>query len=98
MTLEDFRGTLRSDNPPAGLTSPLLALWHDGRGNWEEAHRIAQDIDDEFGCWVHAYLHRKEGDLENARYRYRRAERPAASGSLEAEWAEIVSTFLQPDR
>ncbi len=90
MTLDEFRQ--RDD--PAGLSGALRALWHDMRGDWDEAHRIAQDVEDETGAWVHAYLHRKEGDLSNASYWYRRAGRPAATGTLEEEWRSIVSALL----
>jgi hypothetical protein len=95
MTLKDFEASLPDREPPASLAPALLALWHDGRGDWERAHQIAQEIDTPQGAWVHAYLHRKEGDLSNARYWYRRADRPEASGSLESEWSNIVTTFLE---
>ena len=95
MTLADFRHTLEGDSPPPELSAPLVALWHDGRGDWDAAHRIAQDIDDSTGAWVHAYLHRKEGDVGNAGYWYARASKPAANGSLEDEWAAIVAALLQ---
>jgi hypothetical protein len=94
MTLDDLKATLSSSTPPAGLAPAVLALWHDARGNWKEAHRVAQDVDTVDGSWVHAYLHRKEGDLGNAAYWYRRAERPVASGGLDAEWDQIVTTLL----
>jgi hypothetical protein len=90
MTLDEFRRT----QDPAALTGPLLALWHDMRGDWDEAHRIAQDVDDDRGAWVHAYLHRKEGDLSNASYWYRRARRAVAAGSLQEEWQSIVTALL----
>src|SRR5690242_5883415 len=78
----------RDAAPPADATLPVQALWHDARGDWEAAHRCAQDDSSPAGSWVHAYLHRKEGDLGNAGYWYARAGRrqPAASVSLEAEW------------
>ena len=93
MTIDEFRATLSSTTPPA--VAPLLvALWHDGRGNWEQAHRVAQEVDDLNGAWVHAYLHRKEGDLGNAAYWYGRAQQPTATDALEAEWERIVRTLL----
>jgi hypothetical protein len=95
MTLDAFTASLEDPAPPDGLSSALLALWHDGHGEWDEAHRVAQDIEDTTGAWVHAYLHRKEGDLGNAGYWYRRAGRPAASGSLEQEWQAIVTALLK---
>ena len=93
MTIEEFRATLADGTPP--VVTPLLrALWHDARGDWEKAHELAQEVDDASGAWVHAYLHRKEGDLGNAGYWYRRAGQPVATDSLDAEWARIVSALL----
>jgi hypothetical protein len=94
MTLSQFRETLVSLEPPPGLGAALEALWHDGRGDWETAHRVAQDIDTPDGAWIHAYLHRKEGDPGNAAYWYRRAARPVASVPLAAEWDAIVTELL----
>ena len=85
MTLDEFQATCRRRSPPA-VAPLLIALWHDARGDWDAAHRVAQDVDDESGAWVHAYLHRKEGDLGNAAYWYRRAGKPVATDSLDAEW------------
>jgi hypothetical protein len=93
VTLDDFRATLAAADPP-GVAPPLLALWHDARGDWDTAHRVAQDVDDANGAWVHAYLHRKEGDAGNAAYWYKRARRPVATGDLRAEWEQIVSALL----
>ncbi len=72
----------------------LLALWWDAKGDWDRAHEIAQDVGGADGAWVHAYLHRKEGDLGNAVYWYRQAGRGAASGDLRVEWEEIVGEML----
>lgn len=94
MTVESFRTSLTSAEPPKDLPAVLVALWHDGRGDWEAAHRVAQDIDDANGAWVHAYLHRKEGDRPNAGYWYRRAAKPVATGALEDEWSAIVAALL----
>jgi hypothetical protein len=94
MTLDQFNATLAEHVAPEALSPALRALWEDAKGNWEAAHRIAQDIDDRTGAWIHAYLHRKEGDIGNAGYWYRRASRPAAEDSLEEEWARIVSALL----
>ena len=93
MTLEEFRATLALDAPP-DLAPALVALWHDAKGDWSRAHEVAQDVDDESGAWVHAYLHRREGDEGNAGYWYRRADKPHAHDSLDAEWARIVSALL----
>jgi hypothetical protein len=93
VTLEEFRATLSNATPP-DVSPALVALWHDARGDWEKAHLVAQDVDDDSGSWVHAYLHRKEGDLGNAGYWYRRAQRPAATDSLKDEWTRIVAELL----
>ena len=92
MTLEELR---RAEREPQDAAPALRALWHDLRGDWDGAHRIAQDIDGAAGAWVHAYLHRKEGDLANAGYWYRRAQRPVAQGSLQDEWESIASALLK---
>jgi len=94
MTIDEFRASLAGAQPPA--VSPLLrALWHDAKGDWDRAHALAQDEDERSGAWVHAYLHRKEGDLGNAAYWYRRAHQPVATDSLDVEWARIASALLQ---
>ena len=77
-----------------GSSPALRALLWDAKGDWEQAHRCAQERDDEAGMRVHAYLHRKEGDLENAEYWYRRARTKAPAVSVHAEWTELVSHFL----
>jgi hypothetical protein len=82
------------DTPPDGLTPLLRALWRDACGDWNGAHQIAQDDDGRDAAWVHAYLHRKEGDVGNAEYWYGRARRSAATGSFEDEWYAIASALL----
>jgi hypothetical protein len=93
MTLDEFRASLRAPGPP-DVSAPLKALWRDAHGDWNGAHEIAQAIDDEIGAWIHAYLHRKEGDPGNASYWYRRAGQPVAKESLEQEWQQIVVALL----
>lgn len=93
MTLEEFRNSAREGQPPAS-TPALIALWHDARGDWERAHQAAQDLETKEGAWIHAYLHRKEGDIANAGYWYRRAGKPECAGSLEAEWTSIATALL----
>ncbi len=93
MTLAEFRASLTLPQPPE-VSAALLALWHDGRGDWDAAHRVAQDIDTPTGAWIHAYLHRKEGDSGNAAYWYRRANQPIATDSLEMEWTTIAEALL----
>ena len=95
MTLDELKASVDSNEPPSGLSQPLLALWHDARGNWEAAHTVAQDIDGPDGAWIHAYLHRKEGDPSNAAYWYRRASRPVCEDALDAEWTRIATAMLQ---
>jgi len=96
MTLVQFKATLTEASPPSLPSRALLALWHDGRNDWAAAHRVAQEIEDLNGAWVHAYLHRKEGDAGNAAYWYRRAGRPLSRLSLQDEWTEIVEALLEP--
>jgi len=93
-TLEAFRDSLRSEAPPAGLSQALQALWREAKGDWPAAHRLAQAEDDAAGAWVHAYLHRVEGDLANAGYWYRRAGRPVCTQPLAEEWAAIAAALL----
>jgi hypothetical protein len=94
VTLEEFRASLAKPRPPAGLGKPLEALWHAGRGDWERAHRIAMSAKSRDAAWVHALLHRQEGDLDNARYWYRQAKRPEHGGTLDEEWAAIAADLL----
>ena len=94
MTIEQFRSTLSQHDANPEWPPALRAMWEDAKGNWNEAHAVAQEIEDKTGSWIHAYLHRKEGDLGNAGYWYRRAGRPAATDSLNEEWDRIVSSLL----
>jgi hypothetical protein len=94
MTLAEFKRTTSRARPPDGLGPALIALWHDAHGDWDAAHATAQDVNDASGAWVHAYLHRKEGDLGNAAYWYRRANKPESHDSLDAEWERIVTELL----
>lgn len=82
----------RETAPPAAWSGAVRALWHDARGDWERAHECAQEDHSREGSWVHAYLHRKEGDLGNAGYWYSRAGRraPGPGVPLEREWEEIA--------
>lgn len=94
MTLERFRETLADEAAPEGLSPALRAMWHDAKGDWAAAHAVAQELDDRTGSWIHAYLHRKEGDLGNAGYWYRRAGQPTAHDTLDEEWTRIVAALL----
>jgi hypothetical protein len=97
MDFAAFKLSLTADHPPRGLTAPLKALWWAARDDWTKAHEIAQEHDDAPSAWVHAYLHRVEGDTSNAGYWYRRAGHPAAKSSLPAEWESIVRALLEPE-
>lgn len=95
MHLDLFRHSLELTAPPAELTLYLRVLWLDSKGDWEGAHDIAQEIEDADGSWLHAYLHRKEGDLPNAGYWYHRAGRAQPDLSVDAEWDQLVEHFVQ---
>lgn len=94
MNASDFHASLAAPVPPASLSPALEALWWDGKGDWDTAHARLQSGTDADSAWVHAYLHRKEGDLSNAGYWYRRAGRPMADGPLATEWEGIVRALL----
>jgi hypothetical protein len=94
VTLAEFRASTPAAAPPAGLTPPLAALWWAAKDEWDTAHKFAQDDEGRDAAWVHAYLHRVEGDLPNARYWYGVAGKPPAAGALDAEWAEIAAALL----
>jgi len=94
MTLSELQASLSGGAPPEGVPNLVQALWHDARGDWDAAHQIAQSVEGADGAWVHAYLHRKEGDLSNAGYWYSRAGRPRSTASLEDEWTQIAEALL----
>ena len=96
MDLQEFTQTTSRDSPPAGLIPPLEALWYVRKGNWDRAHAIVQKHEDDNAfAWVHAHLHRIEGDLANAGYWYRRAGKKTAGAALEEEWKSLVAHYLQ---
>ncbi len=94
MTLAAFEASLAGEGPPPGLSLAVQGLWWDGKGDWARAHGCAQDQDDRIGAAVHAYLHRKEGDLANAGYWYARAGRAMPEGTLAAEWRRLAEELL----
>jgi hypothetical protein len=94
MDFATFKASIEGDAPPDGVGLALQAMWRDAKGDWRAAHKLAQAQKDETGAWVHAYLHRVEGDLANAGYWYRRAGKPACSAPLKEEWDKIVSALL----
>jgi hypothetical protein len=94
MTLAEFEQIRLRSAPPTGLAPALLALWWAGKGDWDAAHKIVMDETGADCAWVHAYLHRVEGDLANARYWYAQAGRPVATDSLEMEWRAILGVLI----
>ncbi len=98
MSTADFKASLPGAAPAPDLDAPLAALWWAAKGRWDEAHRIIQDEDSADAAWVHAHLHRVEGDLGNAGYWYRQAGRPVAQDSLEAEWERIAADLIGSGR
>ncbi len=95
MTLQEFKASLNSAQPPQGISKVLEAMWYEGKGDWEASHNIAQDIHSKEGSWIHAYLHRKEGDEGNAAYWYARAGRKMPSVNLGEEWDNICQELLK---
>ncbi len=94
MVYEDFIKSLSGTVPPEGIDDMLKALWYDGHNEWHEAHEIAQHLPSEEGSHLHAYLHRKDGDLRNAHYWYRQAGIEIPEYSLRQEWDEMVQSYF----
>jgi len=94
MGLAGFTASLKDTAPPEGLGRPLASLWHVAKGDWDRAHTLAQEERNQTGAWVHAHLHRVEGDLSNAAYWYGQAKRPPSAASLKEEWEEIAAALL----
>jgi len=95
MNLQQFRDSLLRDDPPRELSHALSGLWWDAKGDWTKAHESAQQDEGPAGAWVHAYLHRKEGDISNAGYWYQRAGKRPAEGSFQGEWEQIAGALLE---
>ena len=93
MIYEEYIDSLKDELPPREINEVLSALWWDSKGNWDKAHVIVQNIKDWKGSWVHAYLHRKEGDIWNAEYWYSKAGKNRPEISLDNEWSELVNYF-----
>ncbi|MFD0763772.1 hypothetical protein ACFQZI_02830 [Mucilaginibacter lutimaris] len=93
-TLQDFKQSFNSAQPEASLTAQLKSLWYDGKGDWQQAHAQVDHLTDRESAWVHAYLHRKEGDIGNADYWYSRAGQKRPNISLNEEWEQLVVNFL----
>lgn len=94
MDFKSFVASTDQDSPPEGLELAVQALWQQAKGNWDAAHKLAQEQDDKRGAWVHAHLHRVEGDERNAGYWYGRAEKPHSTASLDDEWNEVAEALL----
>ena len=101
MTFAEFKLSLNQNSPPEGINDILIALWYDAKtgpskdvASWEKGHKIVQDISGKDAAWVHAYLHRKEGDSGNASYWYSRAGKQFSDKTLDEEWEEIVEALL----
>ena len=90
MDFQQFKQSLSDSKPPSGIGEELTALWYAGKDDWDRSHDIAQDIPNRNGDWIHAYLHRKEGDDWNAGYWYRQAGQPFPKHSLEEELQQLV--------
>ena len=95
VAIDSFIRSLGTDDPPSGASPLLRAVWHALNGDWNAAHELAQAQDDAEGAWVHAWLHRIEGDLDNADYWYRRAGRPLRRGDTRDEGVEIARALLR---
>ena len=91
MNYDAFILSLKNDNPPFNLSNPELAMWHTLKNNWNDAHKIIQEIDNEIAAWIHAYLHRLEGDVNNANYWYKRANKTPTNESFKDEAKNIIS-------
>lgn len=94
MTFDDFKTSLAQGAPPDGLSAPLQALWWAGKDDWDKTYTLVMEANGADAAWVHAYLHRVEGDLSNAGYWYRQAKREPATDALDVEWAAIASEML----
>lgn len=98
ISYKSFLGTLTAPEPPEAWPAALQALWWDAKGDWGASHTIAQDIPGSTGNWIHAYLHRKEGDNWNAEYWYRRAKREFPKESLDEEQKVLIKWLLSDEK
>lgn len=94
MTLDEFKSTLKDSQPNFSWDVSIQALWYDAKGEWKKAHDLIDHLNDKVSAHIHAYLHRVEGDLWNARYWYNRAKQPEFIGSLEEEREHLLQLYL----
>ena len=94
MTFTDFTASIANNTPPTAISIYLKAMWYDAKDDWHQAHGLVDQLSDATACWVHAYLHRKEGDIWNADYWYNRAKKTRPADSLDEEWKDIVMKLL----
>ena len=94
MNLSEFKDSLSTGHPPSAASVYAKAMWYDGRNDWNKAHELIQDLADKNAAWIHAYLHRKEGDIWNADYWYAKAGKKRPTVSLPDEWEQIVTALL----
>ncbi|TVP51434.1 MAG: hypothetical protein EA341_05295 [Mongoliibacter sp.] len=97
-TYEEFLDTIKQSTPPKELSTHLLALWYDANNDWDKAHKYVDGPTDPTSHWIHAYLHRKEGDMANADYWYKRADKVRPDISLDEEWALIAKKLISLTR
>ncbi len=95
MSLEEFKASLSQETPPDSLDSAQKALWYAGKDDWQRAHEFAQQKKDSESAWVHAYLHRQEGDILNAEYWYVRASKKLPNNTLQEEWEDMVHVLIE---
>lgn len=94
MNLTEIKESLAAEQPPQQLSVYIKALWYDAKDDWDKSHKLIQDVPDKNASWIHAYLHRKEGDIWNADYWYSKAGKKRPSVSLNEEWEQLVSALL----
>lgn len=96
MNMNEFEQSLTNNAPPQNASVYLKALWYDAKGNWKKAHSLVDSLEGSTAAAVHAYLHRVEGDMRNANYWYRRANKPTPDISLKEEWKMLVKELSEP--
>lgn len=94
LTIQSFKESLQFSSPEKNSSPIVKSLWYDAKGDWDKAHAEVDHLQDRDAAWVHAYLHRKEGDLWNADYWYAKAKKSRPSISLEQEWENLVEYFF----